>query len=247
MIVQENDGISLTVYEKSLPIFSLLTAELLIKQVNDYKWIWVINTLHHSLYSMCISAIVHGNPDSVLKPNKKGDIVFTRDENRFNILTFNNVTKKNKFGRYALSELIDSKEIENYKVKLNNFSIEELSFNFDYFDKHDLIAFQDALGRVMEGEILLGSFVNNKPLVLTNEELNDIDRIHDLRNKFVHFKPMTYIDHIPSIKKALQTYIKTIEFLLFEISPPIFFDANESEKLKPVIDSIKKNLITECT
>ncbi len=188
---------------------SLETAVFLIDRDDSGKWKWVSLCIYHSLYNFCIASLTNGFSGNVLQ-DKRGKIFYSRDEVNWKKAVWKKIDGTT-FGRIQWNDVTDKSELP--KIDNNIPNTDEVFYEYE---KNDLISFQCALSRVMDQEYWMGRYYDQKGLKLSDEEIKDIDKIHKLRNDFIHFKPKLVIYDIETIKKKLEIYLKAITFLVFD-------------------------------
>jgi len=226
-----------------LMIFESIDLAILLLTEQSIKWQYVTLSIYTALYNLCISILHNGDYERVLIPINKVvyPIWFTDDEicykgvkdiqngiDKFYNIIWTEATKEDceEFNiltqvgdkKYEEKKLKKYKEYKEYNESLNQDKIDKESFYAFYeFNYNNLIPFYDAIAWVMDGQCKMRGTILQKPLILTNEELNNISTIHTYRNDFMHFKPKTsFMSPDKDFRICLETYIKAIEFLLFE-------------------------------
>lgn len=226
----ENEDKYLSLNEIDNAINSLIVAKEYIEKEVIFKWKWVTIALHHSLYSFCISALVHGNYDNVLSfsKNEDSDGWLTRDDEKWKRL------RKKSYDVRPYFRIIwyDTDETPpEIKPKDNKNKTEKL------------IGFWTALARVMDGEQWMGRLVCTKALQLEDDDLEKIYWVTEfVRNDLVHFIPKIKVLDVEYLKKCLMITIRSIEFLISESRSITGFTINSHPYLKESIKIIKEKL-----
>ncbi|OGU56058.1 MAG: hypothetical protein A2X64_05185 [Ignavibacteria bacterium GWF2_33_9] len=241
--LQENDE-ELWFHEWNNAVDSLNTATFLLKKESHKKWKWITICIHHAFYSICIAVQTNGNFRNVLNYNNNNKPYFS-STNGIDWIKSEKIDLSEYFYKIKWNEIIYSVELEKLRIKFNEVSAEndnEVStetVNVDFNDKN-LIGFQTVLARVMDPKVFMNRYEGQKALELTNDEMQNIIRIHLIRNEYVHFKPQLNVYNINQIKHDLQTYLKCIYFLVFESHSLIHLNHEEKILLKDNIEILEK-------
>lgn len=213
---------------------SIETAVAFLGRPDKYRWKWISFALHHTLYSLCIASLVHGNYKVVLKSQGNDDKHYFRRG-------LHDKWKKSKIIRRDDSPYYTIKwgEIENDPPQIESKSNKKPK-------KDHLISFWSALARVQDQEYWMGRLYGIKALKLTESQVrNIIWLVVEVRNDLMHFIPKLYGISIQDLKAAVIDIIELIEFLAFESNPFLFSFKPEIEiPLKDVINSFKQKIDT---
>lgn len=226
----ENEDKYLSINESDNAINPIIVAKEFIEKDDIFKWKWVAIAIHHSLYSFCISALVNGNYDNVLSFSyeEDKDVWLTRDDEKWKRLCKNSFDDR---PYYRMIWFDTDEKPPKIKPKENENKTEKL------------IGFWTALARVMDGELWMGSLICTKPLILSDDELENIYWLTEfVRNDLVHFIPKIKVFDIDYLKKCLIVMIKSIEFLISESRAVIGYSVNTQPSISEAINTIKNNL-----
>lgn len=229
-------------------IDSLEVASILIHRNNNLKWKYVTMAISHSLYSFCICSLHNGSNISLIgkyKDNNDSGHKFTCDGINFKKSEKNELSKNSVY-RIIWNKITDNQEIDTilYRENLFNSLSDDEQHELHYKNDDCLIGFWTALARVMDGVFWMGRTCVTKPLILSDNELFQIEYIHNLRNDFEHFVPKSAIYNVKIIKECLLVYCKSIKFLVNESCALfVYVNENNAKKINKLIDKIEKGLI----
>ncbi len=231
VVIMGRDEHSLIIYEVDNALDSLLVAKNFIELSNEYKWKWCTIALHDCLYALAISALVNGNYDNVIEGRfvDGGTIV--------------------KWGDDEIGEIQKVKTYPNRHYYRIEYDVPNSNSGMDVKNKKSkndkLIGFWTALARVMDGGYWMKRMISHKPLVLSDDELEEIHFVKELRNDFVHYIPSVKVHSVEQIKRGLKVVVKSIDFLLNESNTIITvrdYSKYGSINVNEVIHVIKGNL-----
>jgi len=225
--------------EKENAIDSLETASSFLSREDNLKWKWFVLAIHHSLYSFCISSLVHGNYEQVLSKGYNDDkdvyVQFGNEKPRKSrIVPF--YIKKYKTPAYR----IEWDEVESFPKPTNKIKTKKRK-------KEKLISFWTTLARIQDNYSWMKGFAHTKAVKISDEELKLICWLaEEVRNDLTHFIPKGYSIGILSIIEAAKVVLKIIDFLVFESYAILFLDYERSQKrIKEALEKIKSKLKVE--
>jgi len=171
--------------EKENAIDPLETALSFLSREDNLKWKWFTLALHHSLYSFCISALVHGNYEQVLSKGYNDD----KDvSGKFG----NEKPRKSRIVQFYIKKYrtpayrIEWDEVESFPKPTKKIKSKKKK-------KEKLISFWTALARVQDDYSWMKRFVHTKAVKISDEELKFICWLsEEVRNDLTHFIPKTY-------------------------------------------------------
>ena len=171
---------------------------------NKFKWKWVSISLHHSLYSFCISCLTQGNFENVLSTK--------RDDEDFYVLKGND-----KYFKKAEKLYLDNSPAYRLGwLQTEYSSCDELPIRRNKNKKSNkLIGFWTALARVQDNFYWMGR-LDSRALKLSDEDIRKIVWLSNIRNELTHFKPKTFGISIRDIRDSSNIYLNAIEFLALQ-------------------------------
>jgi len=206
------------------------------------KWKWIAISLHHSLYSFCIAALVCGNYTAVLgkeegKKEDDGRFLQKGDDLKWRKSKIVPRSTKPKEPRYTIQwEYTDEEPAEK---NLKEMWIENLLKD----RKYKLIGFWTALARVQDPIWYMGRYVHSQALTLSESQWENITRLHeDVRNGLIHFVPMSLVMSVSEIQKACKDVLDIIEFLAFKSNQILYRNEKQKDRIAEAIKSLRQSL-----
>ena len=186
------------------PVNSLESILYFLLREDNIKWKWVLFALHHSLYMFCIANLEGSDYTQVLIKDRDED-------NKIRVKKGGESWKKSKkvyreLGKGFTLAWETCDEPENDTTSSSN--------NNNREDK--IIGIWTALARVQDGYYWMSRNKFSKPLVLTEEEWDSINKLVYYRNELQHFKPIHWELEIGIFEKICLDVLKVIEFLALE-------------------------------
>lgn len=220
-------------------IDSLETAIQFLQREDSLRWKWIAISLHHSLYSFCIAALVCGNYTNVLEKRKNEDngrFCKTGDDLKWRK---SKIAKRNRGPGYTIQwEYIDEEPPpeKNWEQRRKE--------NLPKIGKHKLIGFWKALARVQDPVWYMGRYVHSQALTLSESQWESITRLHeDVRNDLIHFVPMSLVMSVSEIQKPCNDILDVIEFLAFRSNQILYRDKmSQKERIAKAIKGLRESL-----
>lgn len=212
-------------------IDSLELSAAMIKKEYPLKWKWVLNGVHHCLYSICIASLRNVRKTAIKgRKNYDSAYIYQNKSGAWRKSRENKIDGAYGFYRISWNDIPEEKAIkEKDKFEKQNIGIQEK--NIKKSEKH-LIGFTTALARVMDDE----HWMDSNAIYLTDDEIKNIGYIHNIRNLFEHFINSTIEFNITKIRISLSSFYKAIDHLMFEVHENPFPDD------EGVIDIMKSSL-----
>ncbi|TKJ41795.1 hypothetical protein CEE37_04290 [candidate division LCP-89 bacterium B3_LCP] len=109
-------------------------------------------------------------------------------------------------------------------------------------DSEDLISIRKALEYCRDKDIM-GRFVHSKPLILTEQQEESIERLIDeFRNRFIHFMPTLRSIELHDLPKVSLDILDAIRFLALETGNILCQRKNKTRRIKSLIFQSRKIL-----
>lgn len=212
-------------------IDSLEFAASIMKKKDALKWKWVLNGVHHCLYSLCIARLRHFGKKAIAgRKNYDSAFVYKNSSGIWRQSEERKIDGAYGFYRIKWNEISEKNAIEKkQKFEKQNFGTKDK--NIKKSERH-LIGFSTALARVMDNEY----WMKGNALYLNDYEIKNIGYIHNIRNLFEHFIYPEIRFNISRILRSLPSLYKSIEYLVFDLDDSPCPDEND------MIDRIKSSL-----
>lgn len=219
--------------ENSINSLESLNYFLDLKMKDDMQWKWIIFALHHCFYHFCINNLegTDARAEVMVEKYRSNFPEYAQvGENPW----MKSVRKKD--GKYPLY-LIDWDEIDGEP----NFDNEKKPK--EKVIKKELLGFWTALERVQDGKVYMKRFTMSKPLELSDDDKENILRLVDLRNTFMHFEPMGYSIEFAYIIALASGIIDLIERVALKTNQVRYrHDSGEKERVKTALKDIRSKL-----
>jgi hypothetical protein len=212
-------------------IDSLETTVHFLDRPDTMKWKWVAISLHHSLYTFSILALISFSSYEYVVSHS-----YDEDEHHY--------YKQNEDDKWNKSRRVFKKNSPAYTIVWEEFEGEPESTKNKKQKKPQLIGFWTALARVQDPDYWMGRSVVSKPLKLSQSELESIEWMTlELRNQLTHFIPITKSFSVERIKNSCLDVLRAVESLAFECNTIVYTHNEEStHRIKKAIRSIRQHL-----
>ncbi len=201
-------------------IDSLETGLTFFKREDSLRWKWIAISLHHALYSFCVTCLVGGNYDYV--------IALSRDEDDNRFCLFGRDTKwkrsKRQFRPDSPGYTIIWTETDEDPTKASNKQPPKQT-------SQQLISFWTALASVQDSYFWMGRYDHTEALLLTEEEWRAIEWLTlEARNRIVHFIPVSRSYPVDRFKEVSIHVTRAIEFLALESKAITYIHRREDKQ-----------------
>ncbi|WP_127544931.1 hypothetical protein [Paenibacillus amylolyticus] len=181
-------------------------ASLFYSDINyQHRFKWLMVALHGALYGFGILAIKGSNPSATVYKSLDGQI--------------------NKRVLAEMRDDISKKYGEDDPGYIDMFI---------YPAKGKLLDIRSVLERCQDDQFML-KYTESRSLVLTQAELDAIEKMIDYRNQFAHFKPMAYVI-TGSEEEILKPVFRVIKFLALECNNILYYGESSKARVEKAID-----------
>lgn len=214
-------------------IDSLRSAAQILTTSEKFKWKWITISLHHALYSFCVSCQSQGNFENVLSSGRDDEDYFVKIGNEVNF-------KKPIKIKHRVTPAYRLQWQETVYTDENPPPIKRKKTRHS----KKLIGFWTALARVQDQYFWMGRLITIKALKLSDDELDSIVKFTELRNKLVHFVPQAFGFTENGVRDLTKVVLQAIEFLAFESNAiaKYYVNPNLKSSARKAIEHLKIEL-----